>query len=162
MVDIAPKSDGNLDRFAGYIEEMQRLPLEELESRADAEARFEEPDPGVKAFLLQNLRRHGDSWRWQANLDLFAQDAARGSGSVIAGWPEAASELPPFEGPVLWIAGAESRYIKDGDLPAMRALFPKVRSLSVKGASHWVHTEAPAVVVEALRRFARPRIGSPS
>jgi pimeloyl-ACP methyl ester carboxylesterase len=35
----------------------------------------------------------------------------------------------------------------------MRALFPKVRQLTVKGASHWVHTDAPEVVVEALRRF---------
>ena len=35
----------------------------------------------------------------------------------------------------------------------MRALFPEVRQLTVKGASHWVHTDAPEVVVEALRRF---------
>jgi pimeloyl-ACP methyl ester carboxylesterase len=54
------------------------------------------------------------------------------------------------------VAGGDSRYIKDEDLPAMRALFPKVRQLTVKGASHWVHTDAPAVVVEALRRFVRP------
>jgi pimeloyl-ACP methyl ester carboxylesterase len=35
----------------------------------------------------------------------------------------------------------------------MRALFPKVRQVTVKGASHWVHTDAPEVMVEALRRF---------
>jgi pimeloyl-ACP methyl ester carboxylesterase len=156
VVDIAPRSYGTLDRFSGYIQEMQDLPLDELGSRPDAEARFDEPDPGVKAFLLQNLRREGDSWRWQANLDLFAADAAKGGGSVIAGWPESASKLPPFQGAVLWVAGGDSRYIKDEDLPAMRALFPKVRQLTVKGASHWVHTDAPAVVVEALRRFVRP------
>src|SRR6476659_4521304 len=72
VVDIAPKGYGSLERFEGYIREMQRLPLGELASRGDAEARFEEPDPGVQAFLLQNLRRDGDSWRWQANLELFA------------------------------------------------------------------------------------------
>jgi pimeloyl-ACP methyl ester carboxylesterase len=27
--------------------------------------------------------------------------------------------------------------------------------LTVKGATHWVHTDAPEVVVEALRRFVR-------
>ncbi|TPG16203.1 alpha/beta fold hydrolase [Pedococcus bigeumensis] len=156
VVDIAPKSYGSLERFSGYIEEMQHLPLAELTNRGDAEARFEEPNPGVKAFLLQNLRRDGDSWRWQANLDLFAADAATGTDSVIAAWPESAAQLPPFTGPVLWIAGSESTYITDEDLPAMRALFPKVRQLTVKGATHWVHTDAPEIVVEALRLFIHP------
>jgi pimeloyl-ACP methyl ester carboxylesterase len=156
VVDIAPKSYGSLERFSGYIEEMQRLPLRELTNRGDAEARFEEPNAGVKAFLLQNLRRHGDSWRWQANLDLFAADAASGTESVIAAWPESAAQLAPFAGPVLWIAGSDSTYISDADLPAMRELFPKVRQLTVKGATHWVHTDAPEIVVEALRLFIRP------
>ena len=155
VVDIAPKSYGSLERFEGYIREMQSLPLGQLTSRADAESRFDEPDPGVKAFLLQNLRRHGDGWRWQANLDLVAADADRGSGSLIAGWPVAVGDVEPFQGPVLWLAGGDSRYVKDGDAPAMRALFPRVRQVTVKGASHWVHTDAPEVVVESLRRFVR-------
>lgn len=159
VVDIAPKSYGSLERFSGYIAEMQALPLAELGNRADAEARFEESDPGVKAFLLQNLRRDGDGWRWQANLDLFAADEQRGSDSAIADWPVEPGSVAPFDGPVLWVAGAESRYIKPEDAESMRALFPRVRQLSVKGAGHWVHTEAPDVVVEALRRFARPMAG---
>jgi pimeloyl-ACP methyl ester carboxylesterase len=61
--------------------------------------------------------------------------------------------VQPFDGPVLWIAGSESRYIKAEDAGPMRELFPRVRQLSVKGASHWVHSDAPEVVVEALRRF---------
>jgi pimeloyl-ACP methyl ester carboxylesterase len=154
VVDIAPKSYGSLERFSGYIEEMQRLPLGELTNRVDAETRFEEPNAGVKAFLLQNLRRDGDSWRWQANLELFAADAEKGAASVIAAWPDVAGRLAPFPGPVLWIAGSDSAYITDEDLTAMRELFPKVRQLTVKGATHWVHTDAPEVVIEALRRFA--------
>ena len=156
VVDVAPKSYGNLDRFSGYIDEMQRLPLGELGNRADAEAQFEEPDPGVKAFLLQNLRREGTSWRWQANVELFAADAALGDGSVIADFPFAPGEVEPYAGPVLWISGGESRYVKDADGEAMRAFFPRTRHLTVKGASHWVHSDAPAVVIEALRRFTAP------
>lgn len=152
VVDIAPKGYGDLDRFAGYIAEMQALPLAELGNRADAEARFAEPDPGIKGFLLQNLRRDGDSWRWQANVALFAADAARGSDSVIADWPIAAGSVEPYAGTVVWIAGSESSYIKDEDGETMRAFFPRVRQVTVKGASHWVHTDAPEVVIEALRR----------
>ena len=153
VVDIAPKSYGSLERFEGYINEMQRLPLDELTSRADAEARFEESDPGVKAFLLQNLRREGTRWHWQANLGLIAADADRGSGSRMAGWPASADELSPYEGPVLWIAGGESRYVKRGDREHMRALFPRTRLFTIKGAGHWVHTDAPGVITSALRRF---------
>jgi pimeloyl-ACP methyl ester carboxylesterase len=152
VVDIAPRSYGTLERFSGYMDEMSRLPLAQLRDRADAEARFEESDPGVKAFLLQNLRREGTSWRWQANLDLFRADAARGQESAIADFPIVPGAVAPYPGPVLWIAGGESRYITPDDVPAMRALFPRVRQLTVKGASHWVHSQAPEVVTEALRR----------
>ena len=35
----------------------------------------------------------------------------------------------------------------------MRALFPRVRLVTVPGAGHWVHSEAPDAVVSELRRF---------
>ncbi len=155
VVDIAPKGYGSLERFEGYIREMQALPLGELASRGDAEARFEEPDRGVKAFLLQNLRRDGHTWRWQVNLDLIARDAGLGAGSRIAGWPDAVDDLPAYEGPVLWVAGGDSRYVKREDAERMRAHFPRTRLFTIKGAGHWVHTDAPEIIVTALRRFLR-------
>ncbi|GAA5022107.1 alpha/beta fold hydrolase [Terrabacter aeriphilus] len=153
VVDIAPKGYGSLERFEGYIREMQALPLGELTSRGDAEARFAEPDRGVKAFLLQNLRRDGSSWRWQVNLDLVAGDAARGAGSRIAGWPDDLDALPAYDGPVLWVAGGDSPYIQRDDAERMRRHFPRTRLFTIKGAGHWVHTDAPEIVVTALRRF---------
>lgn len=156
VVDIAPKDYGSLERFQGYIDEMRALPLDEIESRTDAEARFSEPNPGVKAFLLQNLRSERadvqSRWRWQANLDLFAADAALGHESRIAGWPSSVDGLPPYAGPVLWIAGGDSPYVDREDAETMRRYFPLARQLTIKGAAHWVHTDAPDIVVEALRR----------
>ena len=153
VVDIAPKGYGSLERFEGYIREMQALPLAELTSRGDAEARFTEPDPGVKAFLLQNLRRDGQAWRWQVNLDLVAGDAALGVDSRIADWPDDLDELPAYEGPVLWVAGGDSRYVRREDGERMRRHFPSTRLFTIKGAGHWVHTDAPEIIVTALRRF---------
>ncbi|GAA1801792.1 alpha/beta hydrolase [Nostocoides veronense] len=154
VVDIAPKSYGNLHRFTGYIEAMQRLPLGELTTRADAEECFEESDPGVKAFLLQNLRRDGDRWHWQVNLDIVARDAARGADSQIADFP-LPDDIVPFDKPVVWLVGADSEYVRAADSEPMRALFPQVRKVAVKGAAHWVHTDAPAVVIETLSRLLR-------
>ena len=154
VVDIAPKDYGDLDRFRHYIEAMQGLPLAELTSRADAEERFAEveSDAGVRGFLLQNLRRQGTAWSWQANLDLFAGDAGRGEDSRIADFPDLGRS---WDGPVVWLAGEHSGYVRDEDTDAMRALFPRARLVTVRGASHWVHTDAPEVVVETLRRVLR-------
>lgn len=33
----------------------------------------------------------------------------------------------------------------------MRRLFPRVRLVTVKGAGHWVHSEAPEVTLQSLR-----------
>ena len=122
VVDIAPKDYGDLDRFVHYIEAMRALPLDELTGRADAEQRFAavEPDAGVRGFLLQNLRRHGTTWSCQANLDLFARDAARGTDSQIADFP--ALGTGPYDGPVVWLVGGDSGYVRDVDiLPTIAA-----------------------------------------
>lgn len=158
VVDIAPKGYGDLSRFEGYIRGMQGLPLEEIDGRADAERQFAEvePDPGVRGFLLQNLRRDGDAWRWQANLALIGADADLGSESRIAGFPDL-GDRAPYPGPVMWLVGGESRYVKEADDEGMRRLFPRTRQVTVKGADHWVHSQAPEVTTEALRRFlAKP------
>ena len=155
VVDIAPKDYGDLDRFVHYIEAMRALPLGELTGRVDAEERFTqvEPDPAVRGFLLQNLRRQGTTWSWQANLELLARDAARGRGSRIADFPDTGA--PAYDGPVVWLVGEESGYVKDSDTEQMRALFPRARPVVVKGVGHWVHSEAPDVVTETLRRVLR-------
>ncbi len=155
VVDIAPKDYGDLDRFVHYMDAMRALPLAELTDRADAEERFArvEPDPTVRGFLLQNLRRRGDTWTWRANLDLLARDAARGTDSRIADFPETGA--PAFDGPVMWLVGGESPYVTDEDGEAMRELFPRTRLVTVKGVGHWVHSQAPEVVIETLRRVLR-------
>ena len=154
-VDIAPKDYGDLDRFVHYIDAMRALPLDELTGRADAEERFArvEPDAGVRGFLLQNLRRQGTTWSWQANLELIARDAARGHDSRIADFPDTGS--PAYDGPVVWLVGGDSSYVRDEDTEQMRDLFPRARPVVVKGVGHWVHSEAPEVVTETLRRMLR-------
>ena len=58
-----------------------------------------------------------------------------------------------FDGPVLWIAGANSTYVLPEDRPHMDALFPSTRPVRIKNAGHWVHSEQPEIFLETLRRF---------
>jgi pimeloyl-ACP methyl ester carboxylesterase len=151
VVDVAPVAYHRLSEFQGFVTAMQGLDLETLSRRDDADAALADavPDPTVRGFLLQNLRRDGDGWRWQVNLDVLGRALP-----VIGGWPEdQLAGTPPYAGPVLWVAGARSDYVTPAYQEAMDRWFPGHRRVTVKNAGHWVHSEQPEVFVEVLRRF---------
>jgi len=148
VVDISPAGSDGTGEFEHLLGALATLDLETLTSRTEADAALTGPipNPTVRGFLLQNLRRTGDGWRWRANLDLL-----RASLDVIGGFP--GTRRASFDGPVLWVAGERSDYVRPEHAPLMRALFPRVRQLTVKDAGHWVHSEQPDVFTQALRAF---------
>lgn len=151
VVDVSPVPYDHLSQFEGYVAAMRGLDLHSLVQRGDADAALAPavPDPTVRAFLLQNLRRDGEGWRWQMNLEVLGRDLP-----VIGGWPEdQLAGLPAYDGPVLWVAGATSDYIRPEYAEAMDRWFPRNRLVTVKGAGHWVHSEQPEIFLEVLRRF---------
>jgi pimeloyl-ACP methyl ester carboxylesterase len=164
VVDVAPVSypptggrtddeDEEASPFAAYIEAMRAMDLGAVETRDDADAALRDAVPSrmVRSFLLQSLVREGlgteGGWRWRLNLELLERDLG-----ALRGFPD-----PPaganFDGPVLWIAGANSTYVLPEDRPHMDALFPSTRLLRIKNAGHWVHSEQPEIFLETLRRF---------
>jgi pimeloyl-ACP methyl ester carboxylesterase len=164
VVDIAPVEypvqggrtddpDEEASPFAAFIAAMRALDLDRLTTRDDADAALKDAVPSrmVRSFLLQSLVREGvgtdGGWRWRLNLELLERDLG-----ALRGFPA----TPPgatFDGPVLWIAGANSSYVLDEDRPHMDALFPATRLVRIKNAGHWVHSEQPEVFLETLRRF---------
>ena len=155
VVDVSPVAYDHLSEFEKYVAAMRSLDLASLTQRGDADAALATavPDATVRAFLLQNLRRDGDRWRWQATLEVLGADLAE-----IGGWPEAdLAGLPPYRGPVLWVAGARSDYVRPEYAGAMDRWFPTNRKVTLKDAGHWVHSEQPQVFLEVLRRFVEDR-----
>jgi len=151
IVDVAPVAYDHMEEFAGYIEALQGLDLEGLSQRGDADTALEEavPNPTVRGFLLQNLRRDGEGWRWQVNLEVLGENL-----EAVGGWPEERlAELTAYPGQVLWVGGENSHYVRGEYADAMGRWFPHNRRVTVKGAGHWVHSEQPQVLVEVLRRF---------
>jgi pimeloyl-ACP methyl ester carboxylesterase len=164
VVDVAPVeypvSGGRTDDpdeeaspFADFIAAMKALDLTTLQRREQADEALKDAVPSrmVRSFLLQSLVREGSgadgSWRWRLNLDLLERDLG-----LLRGFPEP----PPgarYDGPVLWIAGANSHYVLPEDRPRMDALFPATRLVRIKNAGHWVHSEQPEIFLETLRRF---------
>ncbi|QWC85067.1 alpha/beta fold hydrolase [Nocardioidaceae bacterium] len=150
VVDISPtqsEGTGESGEFAHLLDSLAALDLATLERRGEADERLAErvDDARVRGFLLQNLHQQGEEFSWRANLDLLREGLP-----VIGGFPELDAT---FDHPVLWIAGERSDYVQDAHDPAMRALFPRTRQLTIKGAGHWVHAERPEAFTASLRVF---------
>ncbi len=150
VVDVAPVTYASGREFVGYIETMRGMDLTALERREQAEEALREavPNPVVRSFLLQNLRRTDDGWHWQVNLELLGEHMAG-----LVGWPGDRLGEASYDGPVLWVGGARSDYISDEHAGEMDRRFPRNRRVLIKGAGHWVHSEQPEVFLEVVRRF---------
>lgn len=148
VIDIAPGPSGQVGTFAPLISAMRAVDLTSLRSRADAEAAMiaAVPEEHVRLFLLQNLRRR-PRWHWQPHLDLLDSALAE-----VAGWPDVGTASYP--GPVRWITGERSTYVRTADEPEMRRLFPATRRVVVPDAGHWVHADDPEAVISALLDLA--------
>jgi pimeloyl-ACP methyl ester carboxylesterase len=152
VVDVSPVATQQISEFHTFIRGMQSVDLRTLSGRKDADLQLAAyvSDAAIRSFLLQNLRRDhsssDDGWRWQMNLELLDDNLTE-----MAGWPELNAQ--PYGGPVLWVAGARSGYIRRGYTAAMRAHFPRVQLITIKDAGHWVHSEQPQVFLAIIRRF---------
>ncbi len=153
VVDVSPVTYDGTREFAGYIAAMQGLDLSSLERRGDADEQLRPavPDDTVRSFLLQNLRRDGDAWRWQVNLALLGERLGE-----LGGWPaDRLEDTAPYDGRVLWVGGDRSDYVREEYATAMDRWFPHNRRVTIKGAGHWVHSEQPETFREVLSRFLR-------
>jgi pimeloyl-ACP methyl ester carboxylesterase len=151
VVDVSPVTYSNTREFTGYVDAMRGLDLTALERRGDADERLraDVPNDTVRSFLLQNLRRDGDSWRWQVNLEALGEHLGE-----LGGWPEERlADAPPYDGRVLWVGGDRSDYVSEEYTDAMDRWFPRNRRVTIKGAGHWVHSEQPETFVAVIRRF---------
>jgi esterase len=147
VADIAPVSYDHAGFHGDYVAAMRALPLRPGLTRAEADAVLAEavPDKATRGFLLTNLRFGGTpSWR----LNLPSIEAAL---PALAGWPDSAGAI--YDGATLFLAGARSDYVLSDYRPAIRALFPASRVVTLKDAGHWVHADDPEGFVSVAKAF---------
>jgi pimeloyl-ACP methyl ester carboxylesterase len=139
--------------FRAFAEAMQALPLTPGLTRAQADASLAEvvDAPGVRGFLLQNLRL-GAAPAWKIGLDEIAAGLPQIEAWDIAG---------VYSGPTLFVAGGRSDYILPEHRPVIRALFPAARFVTLKNAGHWVHADDPDGFVDVLTGFLRAAAPAP-
>ena len=145
VADIAPVAYGH-DQSA-HIAAMRGLDLVGLTGRIEADRRLSltVADPALRAFFLQSLDLKAQHPVWRLNLDVLEAEMAK-----IVGWPGSQGQ---FDGPVLFLAGSESHYIKPEYREMILALFPHARFAKLIGAGHWLHADRPRAFEETVRVF---------
>jgi pimeloyl-ACP methyl ester carboxylesterase len=120
-----------------------------MKTRQEADAALAKkiPDLALRQFLLKNLdRTESGAFQWRIALNEIHQGYSEMIKAVA--W-----DSQPFLQPTLFIRGAHSDYIKDSDIPTIKALFPHARMAAIPNAGHWVHAEAPQEFARTVLDF---------
>ncbi|MGJ3699630.1 alpha/beta fold hydrolase [Variovorax sp. AFSI2.2] len=145
VIDIAPESYA--DQFSSYVSAMRSLEVASATSRREIQQALAD-SLGADApvdFLMQNLRRQNDRFDWRLNL-LATGLCMR----ELCSFPDALREAR-YDGPALFVHGAESGYVRPSSLAGIRALFPHAGTERIADAGHWVHADQPAALLCGLR-----------
>ena len=144
VVDIAPVSYKHC--FNNLIQALKSLPLHEISNRKQAEMLLASaiPELGYRQFLLQNLILKEGAYCWRVDLDIFYRMAP----NIIA-FPSV-EQIAPFTGKTLFLAGADSGYVKTDDVSTM---FPDATLNVIANAGHWLHVQQPGVFIERVEQF---------
>jgi esterase len=150
-VDIAPVAYPPAQ--LAVIQAMRGLDLTGITRRRDADTRLAGviPDSAERAFLLQNLVLGTGPPRWRANLSVI--EAAM---PVLADFPDLSPAI--YHGPVLFVAGGGSDYLRPEHQAAILALFPRATMARIKDADHWPQAEQPERFLACIVPFlTQPR-----
>lgn len=146
VADIAPVAYAH-DQTQ-YITAMQAMDLNGITTRAEADRRLAAtvPEASLRAFFLQSLDIKAEGGpRWRLNLDVLGAEMPK-----IVGWPDPQGV---FDGPVLFLTGADSHYVRPEHRALIRPLFPKARFAKLPGAGHWLHADKPREFEQTLRIY---------
>lgn len=147
VVDIAPK-DYFWVAHRGEFAAMNELELGSLQSRNEAEMRFEArvPSLGLRKFLTTNLERdEAGRWRWAVNLPVLTDALPRMESNSLRADDR-------YAGPALFVAGGRSQYVQPDDHALIRRHFPAALIEVIAESGHNPHMEAREEFVRLVNK----------
>ncbi|NYS60829.1 alpha/beta fold hydrolase [Vreelandella salicampi] len=149
VADIAPVaySHGHDDVFAALKEVERGFPKNRREAD-DLLGQHVDHRP-TRLFLATNLERR-ESEKGSALALRIGLDAIMAGYDDVIGEPAGDTS---YEGPTLVLRGADSVYVSDDMLPALREMLPQARMVTLKNAGHWLHADQPEAFQKAVEAF---------
>lgn len=106
-------------------------------------------DEATAQFLLKNLQRTDDGFRWRINLSGLKRCYPN-----IIGWYNQNSKVQQvYRGPSLFIRGGDSTYVTSEHRGAIMAQFPAAQAKTLEGCGHWLHAQKPAIFNRIVSEF---------
>lgn len=147
VVDISPRQYPR--HHDDVIKAIQSIDPGKIKHRSDAETSFRKHlgnDDATVQFLLKNLGRHIEGgFEWKANMP-----------ALIANYDilmQSIQSDSTFDKRTLFIRGETSNSIREEDWDQTRSFFPNAVLITIPGAGHWVHADAPKAITEAILTF---------
>lgn len=147
VVDIAPRAYP--PHHQQILKGLKSIDVTSLQSRKDADDQLSEyiAELGIRQFLLKNLTREGNGFKWKINLPVIEAN--------IENIGEGLEEQLASDKPTLFIRGEKSDYITNQDNISIVSFFPNSEIKTVKNAGHWVHAENPEELIQYVEEFIR-------
>ena len=149
VVDIAPVCYDHQHKQLKLIEAMQELRLSAEISRSAIEKKLalKIPEKHILSFLMTNLTLKNGQFQWRIGLEQIAEGMPE-----LLNYPELKSV---FKGPVQFIGGENSDYLKLEYHALIRKYFPESRITMLKNCGHWLHVEQPDAFKKTINEFLR-------
>lgn len=129
------------------LDGLHHVDLHVVKTRGEVERILEPyvPVTGTRQFLMKNLYwKDPKQLAWRMNIPVLEQQMNR----ILEALPDDEVLIQ-----TLFIRGALSNYITDEDLPELENQFPDSTVITLEGAGHWVHAEAPEAFLNAVLEF---------
>lgn len=145
VMDISPRYYRR--HHDDILEGLNSIQPKAVSSRTEADKILSEKvnEVAIRQFLLKNLEREGDSFKWRINLPVISRD--------IENVGEALPEDAVIKVPTLFIKGENSGYIREKDFELIDKQFSDYKIEIINGAGHWLHAEKPIEFVKAVKSF---------
>ena len=151
IVDIANKSYG-INRFNHIFEAMFSISLNNLKSRSDADSAISNliKNEGERNFILKNLKRTADGFKWIPNITLLHRKLSDISSKI--------NLRRKVKNNTLFLLGENSNYFNVEDENNLSDEFEDYSIKKIQNSGHWVHAENPKDFITSVLDFLGPRV----
>ncbi len=146
VVDIAPGAYP--PQHDSIFDALFSLKLDSYKTRAelDSALALHIPDYAVRQLLLKNVSRDDKGeFKWKVDVRAIYKNYDNINAAIKSD--------KQFPKPTIFIRGGRSQYVSDGSLEDIKSVFPLAQIVTIEGAGHWVHAEAPQEFAKRVMEF---------
>jgi esterase len=149
IADIAPVSYSH--DHDSLLEPVMAIALDNVTGRSDVDNALKPAiaDPMLRGFLLQNLVKEENNWRWKVNWQAIDHQM-----SELTGFPVENSSWS-IEILTLFIRGEKSNYVGEAEIALVKVHLKQLTVETLAQAGHWLHAEQPKQFLDKTLQFLR-------